>query len=158
MSQLTLSKSLLFIYQSFHSAGQSQYLIHCSSCSTQILTSFKQTILKMASQIQKPSPQCQTAVIISGFACIGKSQLSKSQATKSTPKGFYKGYKVVDLDSAGYTVDPITKEKRSSAEFVKHYIAAILPYRSQKVILMMSTHPESKPNQSPLFSSILVSY
>ncbi|KAK3986117.1 hypothetical protein QBC44DRAFT_361771 [Cladorrhinum sp. PSN332] len=76
----------------------------------------------------------QTAVIISGFACIGKSQLGKS--------GTYKGYKVVDLDSSGFTVDPKTKVKRSIPDFVSAYIKEILKYAKMKVILMVSTHQE----------------
>ncbi|KAJ0119962.1 hypothetical protein J7T55_000812 [Diaporthe amygdali] len=77
----------------------------------------------------------QKAIIISGFACIGKSSLGGQS-------GIYKGYKVVDLDSSGFTADPKTKVKRTPAEFVKYYIAQILKLATQKIILMVSTHQE----------------
>ncbi|KAK4168476.1 hypothetical protein QBC43DRAFT_360383 [Cladorrhinum sp. PSN259] len=92
----------------------------------------------MASKQTGTSAKKQTAIIISGFACIGKSKFSGLKT--------YQGYEIVDLDSAGYTVDPKTKVKRDSKTFVEAYIKDILAYAyrpaNKKVILMMSTHLE----------------
>ena len=119
----------------FHSNAFSILFYHPLSAGQSYQLSSKFFIFKLLFHILITKMSSQTAVIISGFACIGKSQLGRS--------GTYKGYQVVDLDSSGFTADPKTKVKRSIPDFVKAYITEILKYAKKKVILLVSTHQES---------------
>ncbi|KAG8156582.1 hypothetical protein KVR01_013533 [Diaporthe batatas] len=67
--------------------------------------------------------ETQKAIIICGFAAIGKSTFLGS--------GSYNGYTVDDLDSSGFSKEP---------EWPKNYLDEIKKKRYQKTILMISTH------------------
>ncbi|KAK4031283.1 hypothetical protein C8A01DRAFT_21477 [Parachaetomium inaequale] len=72
----------------------------------------------------------QQAIIISAFACSGKSWLS--QHAKQL------GYTVVDLDSSAFSFRNGTR----NPNFLQDYIAEIRSKAQQKIILLVSTHDE----------------
>lgn len=93
---------------------------------------------------QKATPKAnkaaQKAVIISAFACSGKTYFTQN-AEKL-------GYTVLDLDSSnyGWTKDKDGKKVRSKT-FAQEYIDDIVakatgPKATNKTILLVSTHPE----------------
>ncbi|KAL1852489.1 hypothetical protein Daus18300_012170 [Diaporthe australafricana] len=69
--------------------------------------------------------QKQKAIVICGFAAIGKSTFQAAHEKE------YKGIAVEDLDSGGFTKGP---------EWPSNYLKAIKLRLSEKCILMISTH------------------
>jgi hypothetical protein len=73
----------------------------------------------------------QQAIIISAFACCGKSYAAKYANQMKIP------YTVVDLDSENYSHH---KNGKKNENFIKDYMKAIKHYATQKVILLVSAH------------------
>jgi len=75
----------------------------------------------------------QQALVISGFTCVGKSELAKLLEVF--------GWRIVDLDSKHYS---FLENGDRNPNFEEDYWQAIRPYMSQKVILLVSTHPSTR--------------
>jgi hypothetical protein len=83
-------------------------------------------------QLVKSDGLPQKAIVISGFAGIGKSHISSAEVTAT------KGYTIVDLDSCNYSHTP---DKKANPNFPGNYIKAIKALKhNDKTIVLVATH------------------
>lgn len=73
----------------------------------------------------------QQAVVVAGFAGVGKSTVVKAHAIG--------GRRLVDLDSSSFS---FLADGRRNPSFVEDYVQAVLTRLGERCVLFVSTHPE----------------